>query len=146
MVEFMQLALEEAKKGLASEEVPVGTCVVVDQTVVALTHNLCIAHGNPLAHAEVLAISSVINRYSTKFLSKATLYVTLEPCIMCAAAISYARIKKVVYGALNPKFGAIDSGPRIFSGKQSLYCPEIIGGIMARQAEEMLSDFFSKLR
>ncbi|MBO5005969.1 MAG: tRNA adenosine(34) deaminase TadA [Clostridia bacterium] len=142
---FMGLAIEEAKKSLALVEVPVGAVVVCEGEVVSAAYNTRETEKNAVNHAELLAISAACQKLGGWRLHKCDLYVTLEPCPMCAGAIVNSRIKRVVFGAKDPKSGAfgsvIDLNAHPFNHK-----PEIISGVREEECAAMLSDFFRALR
>ena len=126
----MQLAIEKAKKAIKVNEVPIASIIVdeIDNRILSLQHNETISSKNPLNHAEMLAIQEACQIKNSKFLSDSVIYTTLEPCMMCAAAISEARIKKIYFGAYDEKKGAIDNGIKIFNN-QNYFKPEVYGGI-----------------
>jgi len=145
---FMQLALAEARLAAASGEVPVGA-VLVDGTtgeVLARAHNRVDTDTDPTAHAELLAIREAATTRGAKRLAACDLYVTLEPCPMCAQAISFARLRRVYYGAADPKGGGVEHGPRIFAQPTCHHRPEIYGGIDEAAAADLLRDFFRDRR
>lgn len=144
---FMDIALEEARAAGARGEVPVGAVVVSERGVVLAragnrTRELC----DPTAHAEILALRAVCAARAQERLTGCDLYVTLEPCPMCAAAISAARIARLYFGAGDPKSGGVAQGPRIFAHPQCHHVPEVYDGIGAGAAAALLQDFFSRLR
>lgn len=145
--QFMLMALKEARRAAAEDEVPVGAVVVsAEGDVLALAHNTG-EHGiHAMAHAEVQAMSIAAIQNEQKRLWDCTLYVTLEPCAMCAAAISLMRIKRVVFGALNPKGGAVMNGVKYFENPTCNHKPEISSGILAEECGQLLSDFFASKR
>jgi tRNA(adenine34) deaminase len=141
---YMQQALAEAEKAAAAGEVPVGA-VLVDAdsgAVLAAAHNRVDTDHDPTAHAEMLVIRAVARERGEKRLAACDLYVTLEPCPMCAQAISFARLRRVYYGAADPKGGGIEQGPRIFSQPTCHHRPEVYGGFEEVRAGELLRDFF----
>ncbi len=143
----MQLALEQARTAALRGEVPVGAVITdVDGKVIAVAHNQVEGLCDATAHAELLAIRDASTKLKNRRLEGCTLYVTLEPCSMCATAISHARISKVIYGASDEKGGGIEVGAKIFSLAQTTYKPEIISGIMADESKKLLQDFFKSLR
>ena len=144
-VRFMRLALQEAERAAELDEVPVGAVIVAQGQVIARAHNLCEQLRDFTAHAEMQAFTAASEYLGGKFLDKCTLYVTLEPCPMCAAAISFARISKIVYGASDRKSGGIEVGPKIFTHSQSHHKPEIVKGINQEICSHLLKNFF-KLR
>lgn len=144
---YMDMALEEARAAGARGEVPVGAVVVSPEGVVVAragnrTRELC----DPSGHAEVLAIRAACKAAGSERLPGHDLYVTLEPCPMCASLISQARIARVYYGAADPKSGGVAQGPRIFAHPQSHHVPEVYDGISAPEAEALLRDFFAERR
>lgn len=143
---FMDQALDEARKAGARGEVPVGAVIVKDRDVIAIAGNRTRELNDPTAHAEILAIRDACKTLGMERLTGADLYVTLEPCPMCAAAISNARIARVYYGAADPKSGGIAQGPRIFDHPQCHHRPEIYDGISAGASETLLKEFFASKR
>lgn len=144
-IEFMEEALSLARQAAAAGEVPVGCVVVRDGSVIGRAHNLRETMRSALAHAETLAIGEACRNTGDWRLSDCELYVTLEPCIMCAGAIISAKIPKVYFGARDPEAGACGSVLDIFS-ENFRHSPELVGGILAGEASELLSEFFSGLR
>ena len=144
----MQAALAEAERAALSGEVPVGAVLVdgLSGEVLARTHNLVETNADPTAHAELLAIREVAAKRGAKRLETCDLYVTLEPCPMCAQAIAFARLRRIYYGAADPKGGGIEHGPRIFSQPTCHHRPEIYGGIDEARAAALLKDFFRERR
>ncbi len=143
----MDIALEEARAAASRDEVPVGAVVVgPDGNVLARAGNRMRELADPTAHAELLAISAAAQKLGTERLTDCNLYVTLEPCAMCAAAMSAARIKRLYYGAADPKSGGIGQGPRIFDHPQAHHVPEVYSGIGEAEAAELLKDFFASRR
>jgi tRNA(adenine34) deaminase len=143
---FMELAVAEAEAARERGEVPVGCVIVQDDRVLARAGNRTLVDRDPTAHAELLAIRAVARELGSERLTGCDLYVTLEPCTMCAAAISFARIRRLYYGALDPKGGAVDSGVRYFSQPTCHHRPEIYGGIGEARAAALLRDFFAARR
>ena len=144
----MQQAYDQALQARDAGEVPVGAVVVDCKTdnIITATYNLVEQQQNPSAHAEMLAITQATAKTDNKFLSDCDLYVTLEPCPMCAAAISLARFRRVYFGAYDPKSGGVEHGAKIFSASSCHHKPEIYGGIMESQCSKLLSDFFASKR
>lgn len=145
---YMDLALAEAARALARGEVPVG-CVIVDsvaETVIAAAGNRVEELGDPTAHAEMLAIREAARRLGTRHLGTCDLYVTLEPCTMCAAAISFARLRRVCFGAYDAKMGGVDHGARVFARETCHHRPEVVGGIGERAAGTLMRQFFATKR
>jgi tRNA(adenine34) deaminase len=146
MASFMDMALEEARAAGAAGEVPVGCVVVCDGAVVARARNRTLADADPTAHAELLAIRKAAAALGSERLTECDLYVTLEPCAMCAAAISFARIRRLYYGAADPKGGAVENGVRFFASPTCHHRPEIYGGMAAAEAAALLEEFFKERR
>lgn len=144
----MIIALDEAKKGAAVNEIPVGAVVVntLDNTIIARAHNLIETNGDPLLHAEMIVMRAALCSTQSKFLDHCALYVTLEPCNMCAAAISYTRIQKLYFAAYNAKFGAVKHNTCFFNSASCLHKPEIYSGILETESLFLLRKFFNALR
>lgn len=142
----MDLALAEARKAAMLGEVPVGAILVRDGAVVAAAHNRVETDKDPTAHAELLAIRAAAARLGAPRLPDCDLYVTLEPCAMCAQAISFARIRRLYYGAPDPKGGGVEHGARIFGQATCHHRPEVYGGIGETDAVALLKEFFAKRR
>lgn len=143
---FMEIALAEARAAGGRGEVPVGAVLVVDGAVVARAGNRTRAENDVTAHAEIAVIREGAARLGQERLSGADLYVTLEPCTMCAAAISFARIRRLYYGAEDPKGGAVDNGVRFFSQATCHHAPDVYSGINGIEAADILKDFFKERR
>ncbi|MBW8285759.1 MAG: nucleoside deaminase [Rhizobium sp.] len=143
---FMAAALDEAKKAGERGEVPIGAVVVADGRIVARAGNETRALNDVTAHAEILAIRRAADAVGDERLSGADLYVTLEPCTMCAAAISFARIRRLYYGAEDPKGGGVDSGVRFYAQPTCHHAPEVYSGIGETEAAGLLRDFFQNRR
>ena len=146
MASFMDMALNEARAAGAAGEVPVGCVIVRGGTVVARAGNRTLADADPTAHAELVAIRAAAASLGSERLTECDLYVTLEPCAMCAAAMAFARIRRLYYGAADPKGGAVESGVRYFSSPTCLHRPEVYGGIGESEAAALLKDFFRARR
>ena len=143
----MDLALEEAKAAGARGEVPIGAVVVSpDGTVLARAGNRTLELRDPMAHAELLAIREACAQLKSERLVDCDLYVTLEPCAMCAGAISFARIRRLYFGAADPKGGAVEHGPRLFGQAICHHAPEVYGGLSETAAAALLKDFFAARR
>jgi tRNA(adenine34) deaminase len=142
----MDLALAEARAAAAEGEVPIGCVVVCDSTAIARAHNRTVADHDPTAHAEMLALRAAAAVLGTERLAACDMYVTLEPCAMCAGALSFARIRRLYYGAADPKGGAVDSGVRFFASPSCHHHPEVYGGIAETEAAALLRDFFAERR
>jgi tRNA(Arg) A34 adenosine deaminase TadA len=139
----MALALAEASAAAARGEVPVGAVLVDGEgLIVAAAGNRVEAEQDPTAHAEMLVLRAGAARLSAKHLAECDLYVTLEPCAMCAAAIGLARLRRLYFGAYDPKGGAVEHGPRLFEQPTTHHRPEIYGGIEERRAGDLLRAFF----
>jgi tRNA(adenine34) deaminase len=143
---FMTTALEEARAAAGRGEVPVGCVIVRGGVVVARAGNRTLADHDPTAHAELLAIRAAAATLGSERLVGCDLYVTLEPCAMCAAAMSFARIRRLYYGAADPKGGAVESGVRFFASPTCHHRPEVYGGINDADAAGLLRDFFGARR
>ena len=143
----MDLALQEARDAELLGEVPIGAVVVsAPGEVLARAGNRTLAMRDPTAHAELLAIREACARLGSERLVDCDLYVTLEPCAMCAAAISFARIRRLYFGAADPKGGSVEHGPRFFQQPTCHHAPEIIGGIGESEASTLLKAFFAARR
>ncbi len=147
MPDFMEMALQEAEAAARRGEVPIGAVIVtLNGDILARKGNQTEQFGDPTAHAEILAIRAATALRKEPRLLDCDLYVTLEPCAMCAAAISFARIRRVIFGAYDPKGGAIEHGPRFFSQPTCHHAPEVIGGVEEQRAGKMLKVFFEERR
>jgi tRNA(adenine34) deaminase len=142
----MDLALEQARKAQSAGEVPVGCVIVRQGVVIAAAGNRTLTDRDPTAHAELLAIRAAAQELGSERLVECDLHVTLEPCAMCAAAISFARIRRVYYGAPDPKGGAIDHGVRFFASPTCHHRPEVYGGLGEAPAAALLREFFQARR
>lgn len=143
--EFMLLALNEAKKAKLIDEVPIGAVIVKDGKVIAKAHNLCEKNANPTHHAELLAINKAFKKLNTNRLTGCELYVTLEPCPMCAGAIINSKVSKVIFGAFDLKGGAVSSRVDLFN-KGFNHKPEVYEGICEKECAEILTEFFKNKR
>src|ERR1700753_2798552 len=143
---FMDLALKAAENARESGEVPIGCVVVRNNEVIAAAGNRTLTDRDPTAHAEILAIRQATAAIGSERLSGADLYVTLEPCTMCAGAISFARIRRLYYGANDPKGGAVESGVRFFSQPPCYHAPDVYSGIGGQDAADLLTSFFRDRR
>ena len=143
---FMSIALDQARAAAAAGEVPVGCVIVHAGEVIARAGNRTLADRDPTAHAEMLAIRQAAARLGSERLVDCDLYVTLEPCAMCAAAIGLARLRRLYFGAYDVKGGAVEHGPRIFAQPTTHHRPEIYGGIEEQRAAELLRAFFRQRR
>ncbi len=143
----MQLALQQAEQAALRGEVPVGAVLVgADGAVLAQNGNRTEEWADPTAHAEVVVIRDAAKRLGTARLPDCDLYVTLEPCAMCAGAISFARIRRLYYGAYDPKGGAVEHGARFFGQSTCHHKPEVVGGLDERRSATMLEQFFKERR
>jgi len=146
MASFMDMALEEARAAGAAGEVPVGCVIVCGGAVVARAGNRTLADADPTAHAELLAIRQAAAALGSERLTECDLYVTLEPCAMCAAATAFARIRRLYYGAADPKGGAVENGVRFFASPTCHHRPDIYGGMGEAEASALLKEFFRERR
>jgi len=142
----MQAALEEARAAAARGEVPIGAVVVLDGKPLARAGNRTLEGDDPTAHAEMLAIREAAKVVGSQRLTGADLYVTLEPCAMCAAAISFARIRRLYFGAEDAKGGAVENGVRFFGDPSCHHVPEVYGGMAETESAALLRDFFKARR
>ena len=143
---FMDLALKAAENAGKSGEVPIGCVIVRDNAVIASAGNRTLTGRDPTAHAEMLAIRNAARRIGSERLVDCDLYVTLEPCAMCAGAISLARIRRLYYGAADPKGGAVDSGVRFFASPTCHHAPEVYSSVGESEAAALLREFFKARR
>ena len=134
---FMNEALKEAHTAFDRQEIPVGVVIVTGNRIIARAHNMSETLNDATAHAELLAITAASNTLGTKFLTEATLYVTIEPCTMCAGACYWARLKRIVYGAPDPKAGFTKTSALIIHPTT-----EIVAGILAKECKKLIKDFF----
>jgi tRNA(adenine34) deaminase len=139
--QYMRMALQEARKAMENDEVPVGAVIVSNGKLIARGHNQTEMLTDVTAHAEILAITSASNYLGSKYLTDCTLYVTLEPCVMCAGALAWSQISNVVFGAYDEKRGFTTSHPRILHPKTTL-----TSGVLADECGELLKEFFAKKR
>ena len=144
--QFMQQALDQAKLAAAAGEVPVGAVLIRDGQVISTGFNQPISNSDPSAHAEMMALRAAAHNESNYRLPGTTLYVTLEPCIMCAGAMLHARVERVVFGATDPKTGAAGSVLNVFLEKQINHQTQVEGGIMGEECGKILRDFFKERR
>jgi tRNA(adenine34) deaminase len=143
---FMAIAMDEARAAHGRGEVPVGAVIVRNGEVLVRAGNRRVEDQDPTAHAELLAVRAAAKKLGTERLSDCDLYTTLEPCAMCAAALSFARIRRLYYGAADSKGGAVDNGVRFFSAPTCHHRPEVYGGIGESEAAAMLKEFFATRR
>jgi tRNA(adenine34) deaminase len=142
----MDMALEEARAASAHGEVPVGCVLVRDGTVLARAGNRTLAERDPTAHAEMVVIRAAAAALGSERLDGCDLYVTLEPCAMCAGALASARIRRLYYGAADPKGGAVDNGVKFFASPSCHHRPEVYGGLAEAEAGALLKEFFRERR
>jgi len=143
---YMQAALHQADRAAAKGEVPVGAVVVAGGKIVGRGHNLRESRNDPTAHAELIALRQAARRLKSWRLSEATIYVSCEPCPMCAGAIVLARIRRLVYGCADPKAGAVRTLYRLLEDKRLNHRVEVVGGVLEPECQERLSAFFRRLR
>ncbi len=143
---FMDEALAAARAAAEAGEVPIGCVVVQDGAVIATAGNRTLRDRDPTAHAEVLALREAASKIGSERLIGCDLYVTLEPCTMCAGAISFARIRRLYYGASDPKGGAVESGVTFFAQPTCHHAPEVYAGLAELESAEMLREFFKARR
>jgi tRNA(adenine34) deaminase len=146
MTSFMDMALEDARAAGARGEVPVGCVIVRDGAVVARAGNRTLADRDPTAHAEIIAIRAAAASLGSERLEGCDLYVTLEPCAMCAGAVAFARIRRLYYSAADPKGGAVDNGVKFFASPSCHHRPEVYGGLAEAEAGALLKEFFRERR
>jgi tRNA(adenine34) deaminase len=144
--DFMLLALKEAEQAAAEGEVPVGAVLEYDGTVLAAEHNRMIQSKNPIAHAELLTMQQAMRAHPEKWLLETTLYVTLEPCAMCAGAMVLSRVKRLVFATRDPKAGAAGSIMDLVQSAQLNHRLQVDESLMRAESSKLLSDFFAKLR
>jgi len=142
----MDAALDEAKLAFLAGEVPVGAVIVFKGEIIARASNLTVGNNDPTAHAEIRAIRLACQKLNTQRLNQCDLFVTLEPCTMCAAAISFARIRRLYYATADVKGGGVENGVRFFNQITCHHKPEIYSGINEQQSARLLKDFFEKRR
>jgi tRNA(adenine34) deaminase len=143
---FMQIALDEARAAQARGEVPVGCVIARNGEIIARAGNRTLADKDPTAHAELLAIRAAAAALGSERLTDCDLYVTLEPCAMCAAAMSFARVRRLYFGAADPKGGAVEHGVRFFAAPTCHHRPEVYGGINESDSAALLKEFFAARR
>ena len=143
---YIRLAILEAKKALIKDEVPIGCVIVKGDKVIARGYNLRETKQNVIKHAEIVALEKACKKLNQKFLDGCTLYVTLEPCLMCSGAIMQSRIKRVVYGAKEPKFGCLGSLGNVFEDYKFNHQVEVVSGVLEDESSKMMKDFFKEKR
>jgi tRNA(adenine34) deaminase len=144
--DFMQIALDEAHLAETENEVPVGAVLVYKESVIARDHNRMVQRKDPLAHAELLTLQAALIQHPDPWLLDSTLYVTLEPCVMCAGAMVLSRIKRLVFATFDPKAGACGSTMNILEAPHLNHHPQVESGILQAEASQLLKSFFQKLR
>ena len=146
-IDYMELALNEAIKADKKNEVPVGAIIVnKNGEIIAKAHNLVETNNNSTCHAEKLVIEKALKVIGSRFLDDCDIWVTLEPCVMCAGLIKQTRIRRLYYGAEDKKGGAVDNGVRVFSNNKAQRSIEVYGEISSTKSEQLLKNFFQKLR
>jgi tRNA(adenine34) deaminase len=145
-IDFMQLAVDEARLAESENEVPVGAVLVYKESVIARDHNRMVQRKDPLAHAELLTLQAALTRHPDPWLLDSTLYVTLEPCVMCAGAMVLWRIKRLVFATFDSKAGARGSTMNILEAPHLNHHPQVESGILQAEASQLLKSFFQKLR
>jgi tRNA(adenine34) deaminase len=143
---FMQKAIEQAQIAQSRGDVPIGAVIVLDNNIIAAAGNEIVQNNDPTAHAEMNALRQAAKILGSARLVECDLYVTLEPCPMCAQAITFARIRRLYYGAYDPKGGGVDHGPHIFEQKTCNHKPEVFGGIQESECASLLKTFFEEKR
>lgn len=143
---YMRIALKEAQNAVILDEVPVGAAIVKDGKILAKGHNLREKSNDPTSHAEINAIRKACKKLNSWRLEGATIYVTIEPCSMCAGTLLQCRIGRIVYGALDPKGGAIESSLELFKAKNINHHPEILGGVLKEECASLISGYFKSKR
>lgn len=146
--DIIDLGIQLARQAFAADEIPVGAVIFNSNTfeIIAAAHNETVDKHNPLAHAEIVAINLALKKTGAKLLDRYSIFVTLEPCVMCAGAISWARLDNLYYGAFDPKTGAINQGAEVFTQPQTHHKPTIQGGIKADECGTLMSQFFKNKR
>lgn len=143
---YMSIAIKEAKKAEALDEVPVGCVIVQDNKIIAKGHNLREQKLDPTMHAEIVAIRKACKKNKSWRLEGSTIYVTIEPCAMCAGTILWSRCARIVYGATDPKGGAIESSLHLFESKNINHHPEIVGGVLKEECAQIIKEYFKNKR
>ena len=143
---YMRIALKEAQKAIIFDEVPVGAIIVKDDKIIARAFNKRETTNDPTSHAEVNAIRKACKKLNSWRLEGATIYVTVEPCSMCAGTLLQCRIGRIVYGAKDPKGGAIESSLKLFEAKNINHHPQILGGVLQQECSSIISNYFKSKR
>ncbi len=145
-IKFMKEALKEAKKAYAKQEIPVGAVIVYQDKIIARAHNTRVSEKQVFTHAEIKAINKACRKINSWVLEDCTIYVTLEPCLMCTGALLQSRIKRIVYATTEPKHGVIESIDKVLDNSKFNHKIEITSGIMKEESSELLKNFFRELR
>ncbi len=145
-IKFMKEALKEAKKAYAKQEIPVGAVIVYQDKIIARAHNTRVSEKQVFSHAEIKAINKACRKINSWVLEDCTIYVTLEPCLMCTGALLQSRIKRIVYATTEPKHGVIESLAKVLDNPKFNHKIEITSGIMKEESSELLKKFFRELR
>lgn len=143
-MEYMRIALQQAKIAAENSEVPVGAVLVCNNQIIATAYNTCETNHNPLQHAEIIVLNDSIKTLNKAYLDDCDLYVTLEPCPMCAASIAQARVRKLIFGAYDIKSGGVEHGAKVLA--HTHHKPEIIGGVLELESQNLLKNFFAHKR
>ena len=143
---YMKIALIEAKKSLMSDDVPIGAIIVKNNKIISKAHNMKEKYQIATKHAEILAIEKACKKLNTWYLNDCELYVTMEPCLMCAGAIIQSRLKKVIYGLPNDHFGYVESIDKILTNKKNNHIVEIESGILSNESKILIQNFFKDKR
>lgn len=143
---YMKEAIKEAKKALKEDEVPIGAVIVYQDQIISRAHNTKEKNSNPLCHAEIIAIDQVCKKIGDWRLNECALYVTIEPCLMCCGAIIQSRIKKLVYGAQNQKFGYVESIAQTLTDSKNNHTVEVKSGICEEECKKVMQEFFESKR
>lgn len=145
-LKYMNEALKEARKAYQKKEIPVGAVIVFQDKIIARAHNTRMSEKQVFTHAEIKAINKACKKMNSWVLEDCTIYVTLEPCLMCAGALLQSRIKRIVYGTVEPKHGAIESIDSVLNNPKLNHHVEITSGILQKESSELLKNFFHELR
>ena len=143
---YMMEAIKEAKKSLLFDDVPVGAVIVLNNKIIARGHNMKEKYNDPTKHAEIVAIKKATRKLNDWYLKDCIMYVTMEPCLMCAGVLIQSHIKKVVYGVKNDRFGYVDSIEKILNNKKNNHIVEVEGNILASESKKLLQEFFKGKR